>query len=49
MVKYVLDLLGPGILKSACLKKKFMNWANFLCAGSDVMIFGKTANYALYL
>ena len=42
MVKYDCDLLGPGILKSASspLKKKSMNWADFLHTGSDVIIFG---------
>ena len=42
MVKYACDLLGPGTLKSASsqLKNKLMNWADFLHAGSDVIIFG---------
>ena len=42
MVKYGCDLLGPGTLKSASsqLKNKLMNWADFLHAGSDVIIFG---------
>ena len=42
MVKYDCDLLGPGTLKSALsqLKNKSMNWADFLLAGSDGIIFG---------
>ena len=42
MVKYGCDLLGPGTLKSASsqLKNKSMNWADFLHAGNDVIIFG---------
>ena len=42
MVKYGCDLLGPGTLKSASsqLKNKSMNWADFLHAGSDAIIFG---------
>ena len=42
MVKYGSDLLGPGTLKSALsqLKNKSMNWADFLHAGSDGIIFG---------
>ena len=40
MVKYGCDALGPGILKSTYLKSKLMNWANFLHAASDVIIFG---------
>ena len=42
MVKYGCDLLGPGTLKSALcqLKNKLMNWADFLHAGSDGIIFG---------
>ena len=42
MVKYSCDLLGPGTLKSALfqLKNKLMNWADFLHAGSDGIIFG---------
>ena len=41
MVKYGCDLLGPGILKSALsqLKNKSINWADFLHAGSDGIIF----------
>ena len=41
MVKYVCDNLGPGTLKSALsqLKNKSMNWADFLHAGSDGIIF----------
>ena len=37
MVKYGLELLGPGIRKSALsqLKNKSFNWANFLHAGSN--------------
>ena len=36
------DLFGHGTLKSALspLKNKFMNWADFLHAGSDGIIFG---------
>ena len=42
MVRYGCDLLGPGTLKSALsqLKNKLMNWADFLHAGSDGIIFG---------
>ena len=42
MVKYDCDVLGPETLKSALsqLKNKLMNWAEFLHAGSDVIIFG---------
>ena len=42
IVKYGCDLLGPGALKSALsqLKNKSMNWADFLLAGSDGIIFG---------
>ena len=42
MVKYGCALLGHGTLKSAIpqLKKKLMNWANFLHAGSDEITFG---------
>ena len=42
MVKYGCDLLGPVSLKSALsqLKNKSMNWADFLHAGSDGIIFG---------
>ena len=42
MVRYDCDLLGPGTLKSASsqLKNKLMNRADFLHAGSDVIIFG---------
>ena len=42
MVKYGCDFLGPGTLKSALsqLKNKSMNWADFLHAGSDGIIFG---------
>ena len=41
IVKYGCDLLGPGALKSALsqLKNKSMNWADFLHAGSDGIIF----------
>ena len=39
MVKYGCDLLVPGTLKCAYLKNKSMNWADFLHAGSDVIIF----------
>ena len=34
------DLLGPGTLNLLYLMNKLMNWANFLHAGSDVIIFG---------
>ena len=42
MVRYGCDLLGPGTLKSALsqLRNKLMNWADFLHAGSDGIIFG---------
>ena len=42
MVKYGCDFLGPGTLKSALsqLKNKCMNWADYLHAGSDEIIFG---------
>ena len=42
MVKYGCDLLGPVSLKSALsqLKNKSMNWADFLHAGSNGIIFG---------
>ena len=42
MVKHDCNLLGPGTLKSALsqLKNKLMNWADFLHAGSDGIIFG---------
>ena len=42
MVKYGCVLLGHRILKSAIpqLKNKSMNWADFLHAGSDGIIFG---------
>ena len=42
MVKYGCDVLGPETLKSALSqqKNKLMNWAEFLHAGSDVIIFG---------
>ena len=42
MVKYGCDFLGPGTLKSALsqLKNKSMNWADFLHAGSNGIIFG---------
>ena len=39
MVKYGCDLLVPGTLKCAYLKNKSINWADFLHAGSDVVIF----------
>ena len=41
LVKYACDLLGPGALKSALsqLKNKSMNWADFLHAASDGIIF----------
>ena len=40
MAKYGSELLGPGTLKcvSSQLKNKLMNWADFLHAGSDVII-----------
>ena len=43
IVKHDCNLLGPGALKSALsqLKNKLMNWADFLQAGSDVIIFGQ--------
>ena len=42
MVKYGCDLIDPGALKSTLsqLKNKSMNWADFLHAGSDGIIFG---------
>ena len=42
MVKYGCDLLGLGTLNSASsqLKSKSMTWADFLHAGSDVIILG---------
>ena len=42
MLKYGCDLLGSGTLKSALsqLKDKSINWADFLHAGSDRIIFG---------
>ena len=40
MIKYGCDALGPGTLKSTYLKSKLMNWANFLHAASDVIMFG---------
>ena len=42
MVKYDCEFLGPMTLKSALsqLKNKSMNWADYLHAGSDVIIFG---------
>ena len=42
IVKYGCDLLGPGTLKftSFQLKNESMNRADFLHAGSDVIIFG---------
>ena len=51
MVKYDCGLLGPETLKSALsqLKIKLMNSADFLHAGSEVIIFGWTINHALYL
>ena len=41
MVKYGCDLLDPRTLKSALsqLKNKSMNWADFLHAASDGIIF----------
>ena len=41
MVKYGCDVLGPGTLKSALsqLKNKSMNWADFLHAANDGIIF----------
>ena len=51
MVRYGCNLLGPGTLKSALcqLKNKSMNWADFLHAGSDGIIFGLTINHTRYL
>ena len=51
MVKYGCDILGPGNLKYTLsqLKIKLINPADFLHAGSEVIIFGQTTNYALYL
>ena len=42
MVKYGCDLLSPGALKSALsqLKNKSINWADFLHAVSDGIMFG---------
>ena len=40
MVKYGCDLLGPATLKSTYLMNKSMNWADFLHAEGDVIIFG---------
>ena len=42
IVIYGCYFLGPRTLRSASsqLKKKSMNWANFLHAGSDIIIFG---------
>ena len=42
MVKYDCEFLGPATLKSTLsqLKNKSMNWADYLHAGSDVIIFG---------
>ena len=40
MIKYGCDILGYGTLKSAFLKNKSMNCANFLHAGSYVIIVG---------
>ena len=42
MVKYGCDLLGPGTLEFVLfqLKNKLMNWADFLHAGNDGIIFG---------
>ena len=39
MVKYGCDLLGPGTLKSALsqIKNKWMNWVDFLQAGSGII------------
>ena len=34
------DLLGPWTLKSAFLKNKSMNWADFWHVGGGVIIFG---------
>ena len=51
MVRYACDLLVPGTQKSALsqLKNKLMNWADFLHAGSDGIIFGLNINHAQYL
>ena len=42
MVKYGCALLGHRTLKSAIpqFKNKSMNWAEFLHAGSDAIVFG---------
>ena len=40
MAKYDCDLLCPDTLKSAYFKNKSMNWADFLHAGGNVIIFG---------
>ena len=39
IVKYECGLLGHGTLKSAYLKNELMNWADFLHAGGDAIIF----------
>ena len=51
MVRNGSDLWGTGTLKSALyqLKNKSMNWADFLHAGSDGIIFGLTINHTRYL
>ena len=51
MVKYGCVLLDHRTLKSAIpqLKNKSMNWADYLHAGSDGIIFGENMNHALYL
>ena len=51
MVRYGCGLLGPGALKSSLsqLKNKSMNWADFLHAGSDQIIFDLTNDHAWYL
>ena len=42
LVRYGRDFLGSGTLKPALsqLKEKPTNWADFLLAGRDVLIFG---------
>ena len=51
MVRYCCDLVGVGTLKSALceLKNKSINWADFLHAGSDRIIFGLAINHAQFL
>ena len=51
MVRHYHDLLGPGTLKYVLsqLKNKSMNWADFLQAGNDGIIFSLTINHSRYL